>query len=248
MHQVRLALAVFCVGAAGCWSTGPVTLKLAYASSGEFKISAPRIVPCRIQLTAITDGRPDVSRSSLGDRGGGPVAAEHIPEWVGQGLNTLVGQGLATWAGSPPASGSLSDAATDTNVSAGVSIRRLYTRAVATDLEAVIVLEVTYARRDRPALQRDYRASAQKLNWFAAQTEVQDVLNRALEDAVQQMAGDLGAVCAEKPRTPTPRTPHAHVRDPIRLVRISHFVRTTARKRTRDPSIDIRQRSSKLDV
>jgi ribonuclease PH len=128
------------------------------------------------------------------------VFAEHVPEWVGEGLNMLVEQRLVTRASFSAAPGSAGAAAAEADVIAGVSIRRLYTRGVATDLEAVVALEVRYTRDGR-AMQRDYRASAQKLNWFAAESEVQEVLNRALEDVVQQMAGDLGAVCAGKART-----------------------------------------------
>jgi hypothetical protein len=198
---VGLGLAVCCGGALGGCSVGPVTLKLAYqASSDRSGTGSPRAVPCRIGIATVTDGRPDISRNSLGDRGSGPVAAEHVPEWVGEGLNTLVEQRLATWARSS-ASPASAGAAAEPGVIAAVSIRRLYTRAVATDLEAVIVLEVRYTPLDGPALQRDYRASAQKLNWFAAEGEVQDVLNRALEDVVQQIAGDLAAVCTATPRT-----------------------------------------------
>jgi hypothetical protein len=204
---VRLAFAATCVGAHGCWTrTDPLTFRLAYhASASEAKAGAPHTLPCRIRIATVTDERPGISRDSLGDRGSGPVVAEQVLEWVGEGLNTLVERRLATWASSSAAPGNSGAAAAEADVSAGISVRRLYTRSVATDLEAVLALEVRYTRRDGPALQRDYRARAQKLNWFAAESEVQDVLNRALEDAVHQIAGDLGAVCAGNTRTQNAR-------------------------------------------
>jgi hypothetical protein len=194
---VRLAFAATCVGAHGCWPrTDPLTFRLAYHASASAKAGTPHTLPCRIRIAAVTDERSGISRDSLGDRGSGPVVAERVLEWVGEGLNTLVEHRTSSLA----AHGSSRATAAEAEVNAEVSVRRLYTRSVATDLEAILALEVRYTQRDGPALRRDYRAHAQRLNWFAAEREVQDVLNRALEDAVHQIAGDLGAVCAGNAR------------------------------------------------
>jgi hypothetical protein len=194
---VGLALATSGVGAAGCWSTGPVTLKLVYHPSlDESETEATPTVPCRIRITTVTDGRPDTSRNSLGDRGGGPVLAAHVPEWVGDGLDRLVEHGLVSKASFSAAPRSADTAAAAADVRAEVSIRRVYTHGIASDLAAVVALDVRYTPRDGSAWQRGYRASAEKLNWFATESEVQEVLNRALEDVIRQIARDLGAVCA----------------------------------------------------
>jgi uncharacterized lipoprotein YajG len=191
----RWIAALALAAVAGCWRAGPLTLQLAHHQPSDERTSAETVAGCRFAFPAVTDARTEVSRESLGDCGGA-VVAEHIPEWVCEGLDTLVPRRLATRACVPVAS--------DPEVVATVAIRRLYVHAVASDLEAVLALDVRYTRRDGDAVQHTYRGSAQKFNWFNASGEVEDVLNRALHDAVRQIAGELRVLCGTTARPPNP--------------------------------------------
>jgi len=127
-----------------------------------------------------------MNRQSIGDRGGA-VTAEHVPQWVCQGLQTRVQRGLATAACAP------APAAPD--LVATVAIRRLYVHTVATDLEAVLALDVRHTRRDGGTRGRAYRGGAQVFNWFNGDGEIEGVVNQALRDSVVQIAGELRNPC-----------------------------------------------------
>jgi hypothetical protein len=175
------------VAAAGCWRAGPLRLELRYDAAADEPEVAPAGIGCRIAFATVADARPEIDRQSVGDRGGA-VTAEHVPEWVCQGLQTLVRSRLATAACVP------APAAPD--LVATVAIRRLYVHAVATDLEAVLALDVRYTRRDGDSRDRAYRGSAQVFNWFNGDGEIEGVVNQALRDSVVQIAGELRNACS----------------------------------------------------
>ena len=94
-------------------------------------------------------------------------------------------------------------AAVDPELIAKISIRRLYVHSVASDMEAVVVLEAWYTPRDGRTWQRRYRGRAQRVNWLSAADEYEDILNRALDDVINQIALDLRAACGAPARPST---------------------------------------------
>jgi hypothetical protein len=62
-------------------------------------------------------------------------------------------------------------------------------------LEGVVVLGARFTRRPGAVIEREYRGSAHRLNWFGAGGEVVMVLNEALSDVVRRIGNDVPQVC-----------------------------------------------------
>jgi len=203
-HLVWVVLAASCVRS----NWVPVQLQLAYEESATPVVayevpsvsfganevsSAPVVAPCRVRVATVTDDRPGLSRNDLGHVGGARVLAEHIPEWAHAGLDTVGAKAAA------PVAAHAEGVPTDVIIDA--SIRRLYIRALKLDLVAVVAVDVRYTRRDGTIFQRNYRGTAHRVNLAATHSEIQFVLNRALEKAVLQIAVELPGVCASGAHT-----------------------------------------------
>jgi hypothetical protein len=174
------------VAAAGCGTrSGPIAIDLRYQAWMD---TAPRAraAPCRVAVRGVEDERSN--REHLGVIGSAPVHADRVPEWIADGLGRLVGQRRLVRVGGPASAGG-------EDVVGDVAIRHVYARTAVSQLEGVVVLGARFTRRPGAVIEREYRRSAHRLNWFGAGGEVVMVLNEALSDVVRRIGNDVPRVC-----------------------------------------------------
>jgi hypothetical protein len=141
---------------------------------------------CRIVIASVTDDR--TNRETLGVAAGRPIIGHSVVEWVALGFRELGKAGYSVHSLGQDA-GSGSDLITE------VSIRRVYARTFLTQFEAVVALKVKFSGRQDPMTERDYRASATRLNLVNGNVEVANLLNDVLAVAVRRIGEDVERIC-----------------------------------------------------
>ncbi|MGH7766239.1 MAG: hypothetical protein ACREQP_02190 [Candidatus Binatia bacterium] len=120
---------------------------------------------------------------------GQPIIGHSVVEWVARGFRELGKAGYSVHSLGQDDVRSGSDLVTE------VSIRRVYARTFLTQFEAVVALKVKFSGRQDPMTERDYRASATRLNLVNGNVEVANLLNDVLITAVRRIGEDIERIC-----------------------------------------------------
>jgi len=175
----------------GCANTEPMFVNLIRdpAASGPAD-EHPNKRSCRIVIASVTDDRPN--RETLGVASGRPLIGHSVADWVARALRDLGKSGYSV--------DNLAQEAvpSDNDLLAEVSVRRAYVRTFLTQFEAVVALKVKFSGRQDPMTERDYRASAIRLNMVNGNVEVAKLLNDTLAVAVRSIGEDIERICDAK--------------------------------------------------
>ena len=174
----RTTLLAACLLLTAC-QTAPVRLTLANSQHDHPGALATRT--CRINLLPVKDSRSN--QQTLGVAGNVPVLADDVSQWVYRGLVSGLTQ----------AGHQVVDAAKGQDLQ--VAIKLAYLRSLPLRLHATVSIDVGMARTGKTRYTQTFRAVGEKNNWANGDGEIMEVLNIALNNAVADMAADIGRAC-----------------------------------------------------
>ncbi len=179
-----IACALWWLGA-GCASSTPIVLKMTYEADAFRTDENPGVgrgASCEIRTMSISDRRSETE--SLGLLGYAPVRGEGVTEWVDAGIRRHA-----------PTKGALTAGTVPVGLDLEVGVKKLFVQENTLRLHGVVLLEVAVRGGRGDPVAKTYRGDAGRLAWTNSRSELLDVFNRALDDAVGQLAGDLQPLC-----------------------------------------------------
>jgi hypothetical protein len=143
--------------------------------------------PCPLIVSTITDSRTDPAL--LGRVSGRPVRAPvDVNAWLRNVVAGLASRGVI------PSFDVGSSLQTQPLV-ADLSLRMAWVSEIQTSKTATMLLHMKLSRGESVLSERDYRGSDTLINWSSGDGELQRMVDRALGNALDQIADEVGAAC-----------------------------------------------------
>jgi hypothetical protein len=187
-----VAAALAAATLAGCVSQAPMTLSERFSDPDTRAVNAPRLprraTPCALIVTAIADTRAEPAL--LGRVAGRPVRApDDVSLWLRNVVAGLESRGVIPHFDTNPGEAS--------PLVASLSLRMAWVSEIHTSKTATTLWRLKLTRGESVLVDRDYRGSNTVMNWSSGDGELQRMVDRAFGGALDQIAGDVRAICME---------------------------------------------------
>jgi hypothetical protein len=187
---MKRAFFVLVVGLVGCTSQ-PMVVRKAPLPVEPSSIAAAPVVPayCQLDVQKITDQRLDPV--TLGRVDGRIVRApDDVRGWLANELRGLRARGIQVqFAGAASTKPSLPA------VQADVELVSVWLSSMATTKVATVVMNFSYRREGRLLTTAVYRGNLNVVNWASTDAEIQQALDDAFGQILDQAAIDLQRMC-----------------------------------------------------
>jgi len=171
---------------AGCESPSPMNVSPQFAAERSNRNVTPLKDACRVRIAAVNDAR--TATDSMGQLAGRPIRAQDSLQWVGSAFDWLSrDRRLKLVSEGDPADLVLT-----------VDLLKAYVRSGAGMGKAAnVVVRVRYTPRNGAEDVQLYRGIDTGVNWATAEDETKGVLNRALNQVLNQVNDDTAERCAK---------------------------------------------------